>query len=168
MIELKNAVSESLNIKFNETLYYESIKSKCLDDPESFFSQYCQQTEIDLSRANVIFSDNNSAFTGINKYIVEKINKFIECLYLLENKELFEVEFIQKLSLTNDYFKFLLNIDNFNNTDIFDINWLIDISSGTFFKRMNDNIVLKNIIVNQILMTHNKYLHQIYFKYFLN
>lgn len=168
MIELKNAVSESLNIKFDETLYYESIKSECLDNPEYFFSQYCKQTEIDLSRANVIFSDNNSAFTGINKYIVEKMNKFIECLYLLENKKLFEVEFIQKLSLKNDYFKFLLNIDNFNDTDIFDINWLIDISSGIFFKRMNDNIVLKNIIVNQILMTNNKYLHQIYFKYFLN
>ncbi len=166
LISLKNSINESLYENFNPILYYEAVKSKCIENPLFFFNAFCLHIRNDIVRSYITVSENNSAYTGLNSYLTEKMNKFIECVYLLEKEELFEIELVQKISSMDDFFKFLLKIDNFSTGDSFDINWLLDISSETFFKRMNTNTDLKTVIANQIASSNNKSLHQIYFRNF--
>lgn len=164
---LNENISNSLTKHFDDDLFYESVISNCITDPNRFIDQYCHAIDQLLSKERFAFGENYSAYIGVNNYVLSKLNSFVEIVYVLNDNALNSSETIQRVENYNQYFKFLLNIEDFKTTDIFNMNWLLEITSQEIFNKLQSNTRFVDFLKSKIKTTNNKNLQKLYFTYFI-
>ncbi|MBN2893037.1 MAG: hypothetical protein JXL97_14305 [Bacteroidales bacterium] len=166
---INDEVERSLNKNFNYKLFYYTVISNSVSDPLKYVNQYLDffKTVTNIESIPSIFN-NRSPYTGINEPLRSNLNDLAEVLITINNKIILQNPIVQYVINKYPYYNFILNIDDFNQGDDFNANWILENQSEIVLKKLSENDLVKNSLISFLKKRHDEKLSKVFIKYFMH
>jgi hypothetical protein len=161
-----NSIYNALATAFNPALYHQGVTLNCLTNAFDFFDLYQEYMQGTITKQTYRIAQNYGAYSGVNNYISEQVRNFIEVLYCLGKIDPGDYIAKQVKALYPGY-RFLLDIETYNDTEKFHSSWLIE-TSNIILKKLATYPELKKTMDRIIPTETSTIIQKIYLKYFLN
>jgi ribosomal protein L17 len=166
--ELFKNIKNSLDNQFNSDLFYEAILSNCLPSPNNYIDQY-----ITYHKGVPEMAKESDSFLGISPYIGINdrarwfLRKFTQVVLILGIEKFAENTIFKEIEKLHPYYSFIFNIKEYEPSDEFDINWLLENQSEIVLKEIAKNEKVKDVLQRELNQKFHKELSRIYFRYFV-
>ena len=167
--KLEQKIISELNGKFNHRLFYNAIVTHTLSSYKEYIDSYFNLFKKTSNNEDApSFFNNNSPYTGIGEPLRGNLNDLVEVLIAINNKELLKNPIVQDITDKFPYYKFVLNIEEFNQEDKLNAYWLLENQSDIVLNKLSKNKFVKKHLNSFLLTNHNERLSKIFIKYFTN
>lgn len=165
--ELSTKIDNSLKNKFNRNLYYGAIFNKLLPIPKKYFNKYLEfyrELTKELNTKNPFYT--RSPYTGVGEPLSRNLNYLVDIVISINDKDLLEHDIIKKVIEYHPYYKFILNIDNFNKNDQFNLDWVLENQSEIVIKKLSANKAFKEVLRKELINNYQSQIGKLYLRHF--
>jgi hypothetical protein len=165
--KLNNKINAKLEEGFNHELFYQSIISGNLENPQQFIEAYLKFFDPISEKKEILnIFYTNSPYTGIGEPSREHLNNLVEVFLSWNDNSLLQKQVIQDIINRYPYYNFIFNIDNFQKKNPFNKFWILENQSEIVLKRMAKNKEVKSLLKEALSKQYDKELSKIFMKYF--
>ncbi|WP_442264464.1 hypothetical protein ACSIGC_08810 [Tenacibaculum sp. ZS6-P6] len=163
---LESQINQTLNKKFNKTLFYNSVISKHIRINEKHLNEYIESNYKLINNSTPYLSTGKSSNTGIPFKFREPLNQLITVLYILDEKKILSNHMIKKIREFHSYYNFILDFEKYTIPTDFNINWLLENKSDVVLNKISQNKKLKLMLKQSLFPDFNKEFVRLYIDYF--
>ena len=163
----KRSIQNELKTKFQHELYYQSVISGNIVNPElfidsylSFFSSISEKKDI----PSIFYA--KSPYTGIGEPLRENLNKLVEVIFSLDDDSLHRKRIIMDIAAQYPYYSFVFNLDSFTKGNSFNKFWILENQSEIVLNRIAKNKFIKSYLKEELVKQYHKGISTIFIKYF--
>ena len=164
---LNDLILAKLEAGFNHELFYQSVISNSLTNPNRFIDSYLKFFDpISETKEILGIFYTKSPYTGIMEPLRGNLNKLVEVLLSLNDNSLLENQVIQDIMNKYPYYNFILNVERFQQGNQFDKFWVLENQSEIVLKKLSQNHDVKAILKKEMVEQANQELSKIFLRYF--
>ncbi|MEN8122713.1 MAG: hypothetical protein ABFS35_20395, partial [Bacteroidota bacterium] len=103
---------------------------------------------------------------GINERVRGLLKNLIEIFVVINKDQLQQNDILKEIKRLHPYYDFILDVEDYQLSEEFDINWLLENQSEIVLKKIAINKDIKRILKEELNKSYHKELGHIFIKYF--